>query len=119
MCLTTLCRVLLAFVLPYAVVSESDIDVSSRRFGASGVGGRAAGCSGYRRVSCSWRSSRIRDLAGSCLRRGEVLGLHPADVDLSAGTITVRRNRVELLAKPQAFDADPKTDAGKRTVAIP
>jgi integrase len=59
-------------------------------------------------------------LAAWCgLRRGEVLGLHPADVDLIAGTVTVRRSRVELLAQPQAFDADPKTDAGKRTVTIP
>jgi integrase len=53
------------------------------------------------------------------MRRGEVLGLHPADVDLIAGTVTVRRSRVELLEKPQAFDADPKTDAGRRTVTIP
>ena len=59
-------------------------------------------------------------LAAWCgLRRGEVLGLHPADVDLVVGTVTVRRNRVELLAPPAAFDADPKTDAGKRTVTIP
>lgn len=59
-------------------------------------------------------------LAAWCgLRRGEVLGLLPADVDLPAGTVTVRRNRVELLATPEAFDADPKTDAGKRTVTIP
>jgi integrase len=59
-------------------------------------------------------------LAAWCgLRRGEILGLHPADVDLVAGTVTVRRNRVELLATPAAFDADPKTDAGKRTVTIP
>jgi len=59
-------------------------------------------------------------LAAWCgLRRGEVLGLHPTDVDLTAGTVTVRRSRVELLEKPQAFDADPKTDAGKRSVTIP
>jgi integrase len=59
-------------------------------------------------------------LAAWCgLRRGEVLGLHPADVDLTAGTVTVRRSRVELLEKPQAFDVDPKTDAGKRSVTIP
>ena len=59
-------------------------------------------------------------LAAWCgLRRGEVLGLRPADIDLMAGTVTVRRSRVELLAKPQAFDTDPKTDAAKRTVAIP
>jgi integrase len=59
-------------------------------------------------------------LAAWCgLRRGEVLGLRRGDVDLRANTVTVRRNRVELLESPVAFDADPKTDAGKRTVVIP
>jgi integrase len=59
-------------------------------------------------------------LAAWCgLRRGEVLGLHPGDVDLTAGIVTVRRNRVELLANPEAFDSDPKTDAGRRTVTVP
>ena len=60
-------------------------------------------------------------LAAWCgLRRGEVLGLRLADVDLMAGTVTVRRNRVELLENNRAaFDAEPKTDAGKRTVVIP
>jgi len=52
--------------------------------------------------------------------RGEVLGLRLADIDLIAGTVTVRRNRVELLENNcAAFDAEPKTDAGKRTVVIP
>lgn len=59
-------------------------------------------------------------LAAWCgLRRGEVLGLFREDVDVMAGTVTVRRNRVELLETRVAFDADPKTDAGKRTVAVP
>lgn len=59
-------------------------------------------------------------LAAWCgLRRGEVLGLRRADVDLTTAVVTVRRNRVELLATGAAFDADPKTDAGKRTVTIP
>ena len=59
-------------------------------------------------------------LAAWCgLRRGEVLGLLRDDVDLVAKTVTVRRNRIELLSKPQAFDAPPKTDAGKRTVNVP
>ena len=59
-------------------------------------------------------------LAAWCgLRRGEVLALHPDDVDLVAGTVTVRRNRIELLETPVSFDADPKTDAGKRTVVVP
>lgn len=59
-------------------------------------------------------------LAAWCgLRRGEVLGLRCEDVDLASGVVTVRRNRVELLATGAAFDTDPKTDAGKRTVTIP
>ena len=59
-------------------------------------------------------------LAAWCgLRRGEVLGLRRDDVDLSTGVVTVRRNRVELLATGAAFDAEPKTDAGKRTVTVP
>ena len=58
-------------------------------------------------------------LAAWCgLRRGEIIGLRLEDV--SVGSATVRRNRVELLENDRAaFDADPKTDAGKRTVAIP
>jgi integrase len=60
-------------------------------------------------------------LAAWCgLRRGEVLGLRLDDVDLVAGTVTVRRSRVELLENGRpAFDSEPKTDAGKRTVVIP
>jgi integrase len=59
-------------------------------------------------------------LAAWCgLRRGEVLGLLPADIDLTARTVTVRRSRIELLSTPLAFDADPKTDAGRRIITIP
>jgi integrase len=53
------------------------------------------------------------------LRRGEIIALTPRDIDLDAGTVTIRTNRVELLETRQAFDAPPKTDAGKRTVAVP
>ncbi|MGA8114541.1 MAG: site-specific integrase [Actinocatenispora sp.] len=53
------------------------------------------------------------------LRRGEVCGMRTEFVDLAAGTVTVRKNRVELLESGEAFDDDPKTDAGKRTVSIP
>src|SRR5262249_50245364 len=52
------------------------------------------------------------------LRRGEIIGLRPQDIDLVSGTVFVRKNRVELLETPEAFDADPKTDAGKRPVAV-
>jgi integrase len=59
-------------------------------------------------------------LAAWCgLRRGEIIALTPADIDLVAGTITVRTSRVELLETREAFDAPPKTDAGMRTVSIP
>lgn len=59
-------------------------------------------------------------LAAWCgLRRGEILGLTPADLDLDRGTVTVRRTRTELLSSPDRFDGPPKTDAGHRTVAIP
>jgi integrase len=59
-------------------------------------------------------------LAAWCgLRRGEVLGLRRDDVDLVAGCVIVRRNRVELLSTRTSFDAEPKTDAGKRTVTLP
>jgi integrase len=54
------------------------------------------------------------------LRRGEIAGLLVDDVDLAARTITVRRNRVEPLSSPAgASDRDPKTQAGRRTVAVP
>jgi integrase len=59
-------------------------------------------------------------LAAWCgLRRGEVIGLLTEDVDLEARIVYVRRNRIELLETPVAFDADPKTDAGRRPVSIP
>jgi len=53
------------------------------------------------------------------LRRGEILALRRADLDLKAGTVSVHRNQVELLSSRSRFDAKPKTDAGYRTVALP
>jgi integrase len=53
------------------------------------------------------------------LRRGELLALHHSDVNLEAGTVTVRRTRTELLSSQQKFESPPKTDAGYRTVAVP
>jgi integrase len=59
-------------------------------------------------------------LAAWCgLRRGEVLGLYREDVDLAAATVTVRRNRIELLESPTKFDGRPKSAAGSRSVNIP
>ena len=53
------------------------------------------------------------------LRRGEIVGLHREDIDLAAGTVRVRRSRAELLESKVAYDKDPKSEAGKRTVALP
>jgi integrase len=67
-----------------------------------------------------WHRAAVLLAAWCGLRRGEVIALRREDIDLEAGTVTVRRARVELLESPDAaFDADPKTDAGKRTVAVP
>jgi len=59
-------------------------------------------------------------LAAWCgFRRGEMISMRRQDVDLDAGTVTIRRNRIELLESGEAFAGDPKTDAGRRTVAVP
>ena len=55
-------------------------------------------------------------LAG--LRQGELFALRRADVDLLHATITVRRKRVRL-ACGDVIEDDPKSAAGRRTVAIP
>lgn len=52
------------------------------------------------------------------LRFGELAGLARRDVDLTAGTVRVRRQLQELADGSQRF-GPPKTEAGKRTVAIP
>src|SRR5262249_51636829 len=51
---------------------------------------------------------------------GEVIGLRRADVALAGRTVAVRGSGVKLLENTRAaFDAEPKTDAGKRSVVIP
>ncbi|MFI6979888.1 tyrosine-type recombinase/integrase [Embleya sp. NPDC050154] len=52
------------------------------------------------------------------LRLGELAGLLRKDVDLVAGTVRVRRPSAEL-NNGTLTTKDPKTAAGKRTVAIP
>jgi integrase len=53
------------------------------------------------------------------LRRGEIVGLRRADVDLANAMIRVRTNRLELLEAPVREDKEPKTRAGRRRVSIP
>lgn len=58
-------------------------------------------------------------LAAWCqLRRGELLGLRRRDIDVLHGTLTVDVTRVVGM-HGKAFEKDPKTAAGKRTLAVP
>jgi len=57
-------------------------------------------------------------LAAWCqLRRGELLGLRRRDVDLQRGTVSVRLTRTTTGSG--TIEKAPKTDAGKRTLAVP
>jgi integrase len=53
----------------------------------------------------------------SGLRKGEILGLKWEDIDFDAGRVTVRRSLVTL--KGGTAIHEPKTEAGKRSFALP
>jgi integrase len=55
--------------------------------------------------------------ASTSLRWGELLALTRSDVDLDEGTVRVRRSASEV--DGQVVMGPPKSEAGKRTVAIP
>ena len=58
-------------------------------------------------------------LASWCqLRRSEVRGLRRKDIDLSAGTLSVTETRTTAMSGATIVK-EPKTKAGRRTVAIP
>jgi integrase len=52
------------------------------------------------------------------LRKGELLGLRRGDIDLDANMLTINQQRQALQSGKQLV-GPPKTDAGKRSVAIP
>jgi integrase len=52
------------------------------------------------------------------LRQGEALGLKWSDIDLDAGTLTVRRALQRLRGKGLVF-VEPKSRAGRRTIVLP
>ena len=61
----------------------------------------------------------VIDLASWCqLRRGEILGLRRRDIDLENGTITISLTR-GLGYKGTTIVKEPKTEAGRRTIAVP
>ncbi len=55
-------------------------------------------------------------LAG--LRQGELFALRWRDLDLGSATVTVRRKRLRL-ASGEVIEDDPKSEAGRRVVALP
>ncbi|MGH3733068.1 MAG: tyrosine-type recombinase/integrase, partial [Acidimicrobiales bacterium] len=58
-------------------------------------------------------------LAAWCqLRRGEILGLRRKDIDLMHGTLSISVTRTETMAGVTVEKA-PKTEAGRRSIAIP
>lgn len=58
-------------------------------------------------------------LAAWCqLRRGEVLGQRRRDVDVKGGTISVEVTRTSLMSGRE-LEKVPKTEAGRRVVAVP
>jgi integrase len=64
-----------------------------------------------------WRTAL--ELAAWCqLRRGELLGLRRADVDLEQATVSVERAWVQT-ADGELVLGEPKTRAGRRSVAVP
>jgi integrase len=50
------------------------------------------------------------------MRRGEVLGLRWSDVDLDAGTVTVRQ--IRTVARYEVLTLTPKTDRAQRSIAV-
>jgi len=52
------------------------------------------------------------------LRQGELFALRWGDVDLAGASIAVRRKRLRL-ASGEVIEDDPKSSAGRRTVALP
>ncbi|NUW44483.1 tyrosine-type recombinase/integrase [Nonomuraea rhodomycinica] len=74
----------------------------------------------YRLVDVIEHRYRALVLLGTfaSLRWGELTGLRRKDLDLDAGTVKVERQLIQITGKGLVF-TDPKSAAGKRTVAIP
>lgn len=64
-----------------------------------------------------WEALWVLSLLG--LRRSEVLGLRWSDIDFEAGTLSIRRARVQIGGSRQINVTDPKTANGRRTLPMP
>jgi integrase len=68
-------------------------------------------------------STRLRPLLEFAfftgLRRGELLALKWTDVDWDGRTVRVSRSRVKAGGSRRGIEQEPKTSAGRRTVALP
>lgn len=65
-----------------------------------------------------WNEARWSVALALGLRQGEALGLQWSDLDLDAGTLTVRRALQRLRGKGLVF-VEPKSRAGRRTIVLP
>jgi integrase len=63
------------------------------------------------RLYAAWRLAALTGM-----RRGEVLGLRWADLDLEAGWLSVRQTLVVVDNQPRV--SEPKTDRGRRRIAL-
>src|SRR5487761_510050 len=56
-------------------------------------------------------------MAWATLRIGEATGLRRSDINLSAGTIRIENNAVQVLGRP--IEGPPKTKTGRRSMTLP
>jgi integrase len=63
------------------------------------------------------RLSAVWQLSLYGMRRGEVLGLRWADIDLQAKTLTIRKTRLEVTGAG-VIEGEPKTERGRRTLPL-
>lgn len=65
----------------------------------------------------AWPSTLFLVLAGSGCRIGEALAAHWEDFDSDAGTLSIRRSVTTI--RGAYVEGDPKTQAGRRIIALP
>jgi integrase len=99
------------------VCEQVDPPTAPRAAGAGLEPGHTRALLAAARTVGGWLATFVTVGVGTGCRRGELLGLRWADVDLEQGTATIRRSlgvvRGKLVYSP------PKTQAGERTLELP